>query len=160
MSEYLNMGCYPRRNNEGIAQDIEKISNLFTIIPARSEQTAVALPGGEQQLLAFRRALTVRAKMLFLDEPSKALSPILIGQISNLIKKINQTDTTNIPVEQHASLRLKTAGQGYVVETGRAVFHAKTERLPSDTRVKTAYLNWPIDTLANDHPETLGQISD
>jgi len=138
--ENLDMGRYLRRDKEGVAQDLKGVFDLFPVLAERSEQLAGTLSGGEQQMLAIGRALMARPKLLLLDEPSMGLSPILVVQIFDLIKRINQTGTTILLVEQNASLALKTSDRGYVLETGRVVLEGPTQELTANAKVREAYL--------------------
>jgi branched-chain amino acid transport system ATP-binding protein len=97
---------------------------------------------------------------LFLDEPSVGLSPILVGQIFKLLKKISRAETTILLVEQHAAIALKKPARGYVLQTAPVLLHGKTGRLVSNAKVRQAYLGRPIDTPANDRPKTFRQIGD
>ena len=138
--ENLEMGRYLRRDKEGVARDLEWVLDLFPVLAQRSEQLAGTLSGGEQQMLAIGRALMAKPKLMLLDEPSMGLSPILVAQIFDLIKKINQAGTTILLVEQNAALALKTADRGYVLETGRVVLEGPTRELASNAKVREAYL--------------------
>ncbi len=138
--ENLEMGRYLRRDKEGVVRDLKWVLDLFPVLAQRSGQLAGTLSGGEQQMLAIGRALMAKPKLLLLDEPSMGLSPILVAQIFDLIKKINQAGTTILLVEQNAALALKTADRGYVLETGQVVLEGPTRELASNAKVREAYL--------------------
>ena len=104
MSVYENllMGAYLRKDKDGIKADLQDIYQRFPILEKRSSQDASTLSGGEQQMLAMGRALMARPKILLLDEPSMGLAPILVKEIFNIIKDINEKGTTVLLVEQNA----------------------------------------------------------
>ena len=92
-------------------------------------QWAGTLSGGEQQMLAIGRAMMSRPKLLFMDEPSLGLSPILVKEIFEIIKTINQEGVTILLVEQNANMALQTAQYGYVMETGNIALHDTAKNL-------------------------------
>jgi branched-chain amino acid transport system ATP-binding protein len=124
--------------------DMEKQLNLvyqhFPILKERKNQSAGSLSGGEQQMLAIGRSLMADPRLLLLDEPSMGLSPILVKEIFEIIKNIHKQGTSMLLVEQNATLALKFAKRGYVLETGKVVIHDSCEALKKDERVKKAYL--------------------
>ena len=114
---------------------------MFPILAERKNQQGGTLSGGEQQMLAISRAIMSKPKLLLLDEPSLGLAPIIIKQIFNIIKKINQElKTTIFLVEQNANLALKVADRGYVMETGTITMSDTGETLLANEEVKKAYL--------------------
>ena len=123
MSVYENllMGAYLRKDKDGIKADLQDIYQRFPILEKRSSQDASTLSGGEQQMLAMGRALMARPKILLLDEPSMGLAPILVKEIFNIIKDINEKGTTVLLVEQNAKMALSIADRAYVMETGNIV---------------------------------------
>ncbi|MBI5585142.1 MAG: ABC transporter ATP-binding protein [Deltaproteobacteria bacterium] len=138
--ENLLLGAYLRPNRRDITQDLEKVFEHFPVLKERQRQWAGTLSGGEQQMLAIARALMGRPKLLMLDEPSLALSPILIREIGRVVVEINRAGTSILLVEQNARLAFSLARRGYVLETGRIVESGSTMELMSDDRVKRAYL--------------------
>ncbi|MEU3456079.1 ABC transporter ATP-binding protein [Micromonospora sp. NPDC006766] len=138
--ENLDMGAYTRRDRAGIAQDLDRVMELFPRLAERRKQTGGTLSGGEQQMLAVGRALMSRPKLLLLDEPSMGLAPMLIQQIFNIIVEINQQGTTVLLVEQNAQQALARAHRAYVLETGRIVKSGTGAELLHDSAVKEAYL--------------------
>jgi branched-chain amino acid transport system ATP-binding protein len=138
--ENLDMGAYTRRDNAGIAADLERVYGLFPRLKERAKQASGTLSGGEQQMLAVGRALMSRPKLLLLDEPSMGLAPMIIQQIFDIITEINQQGTTVLLVEQNAQQALSRAHRGYVLETGRIVKEGTGESLLTDPAVKEAYL--------------------
>ena len=138
--ENLELGAYLRRDRVGIKQDLEMVYDRFPRLADRRKQTAGTLSGGEQQMLAMGRALMSRPKILFLDEPSMGLAPLLVQEIFDIIKSINQTGTTILLVEQNASMALQIANRAYVMETGSIVLSGTGEELSQSDDIKKAYL--------------------
>ena len=141
VQENLDMGAFLRRDKEGIQKDMEHAFELFPILRERKNQAGGTLSGGEQQMLAISRALMARPKLLLLDEPSLGLAPLIIRQIFDIIKKINEeSGTTIFLVEQNANLALKAAHRGYVMENGHVTLSDTGEALLANEDVKKAYL--------------------
>ncbi len=141
IAENLDMGAFLRNDADGIKKDIDYVYSLFPILAERKNQAGGTLSGGEQQMLAISRALMSRPKVLLLDEPSLGLAPIIVKQIFDIIKKINQEHKTTIfIVEQNANLALKTAHRGYVMENGVITMTDTGENLLANDDVKKAYL--------------------
>ncbi|MFJ6196448.1 ABC transporter ATP-binding protein [Micromonospora sp. NPDC092111] len=138
--ENLDMGAYTRRDKAGIAQDLNRVLELFPRLAERRKQPGGTLSGGEQQMLAVGRALMSRPKLLLLDEPSMGLAPMLIQQIFTIITEINEQGTTILLVEQNAQQALARAHRAYVLETGRIVKSGTGADLLHDPSVKEAYL--------------------
>ncbi|MCS7087953.1 MAG: ABC transporter ATP-binding protein [Thermoflexales bacterium] len=138
--ENLEMGAYQRKDKAGILQDMERVFALFPRLKERLNQKGGTLSGGEQQMLAIGRALMGRPRVLLLDEPSMGLAPVLVEQIFDIIREINQQGTTILLVEQNARLALSIAHRGYVLETGRIVLTGTGQELANNPQVKAAYL--------------------
>lgn len=142
MSVYENllMGAYLRKDKDGIKADLQDIYQRFPILEKRSSQDASTLSGGEQQMLAMGRALMARSKILLLDEPSMGLAPILVKEIFNIIKDINEKGTTVLLVEQNAKMALSIADRAYVMETGNIVMTGTGAELVNSPEIQKAYL--------------------
>ena len=142
MSVYENllMGAYLRKDKDGIKADLQDIHQRFPILEKRSSQDASTLSGGEQQMLAMGRALMARPKILLLDEPSMGLAPILVKEIFNIIKDINEKGTTVLLVEQNAKMALSIADRAYVMETGNIVMTGTGAELVNSPEIQKAYL--------------------
>ncbi len=138
--ENLEMGAYLRKDKDGIAEDLQRVYEWFPILADRKKQLAGTLSGGEQQMLAIGRALMSRPKILFLDEPSMGLAPLLVEEIFNIIKDINKAGTTILLVEQNANLALQIADRAYVLETGSIVLSGTGKELLQSDDIKKAYL--------------------
>jgi len=138
--ENLLMGAYIRNDSEEIKADRDLVFDLFPRLEERQHQVASTLSGGEQQMLAIGRGLMSRPKLLLLDEPSMGLAPLLVKEIFNIVKAINQQGTTILLVEQNANMALSIADYGYVLETGRTVLHGPAQELAANEEVKAAYL--------------------
>ena len=138
--ENLKLATWQRKDKEQIAQDFERIFTLFPRLRERGKQLGGMLSGGEQQMLAFGRALMTDAQMLLMDEPSMGLSPVLVRDIFQTIAEINNAGKTILLVEQNANMSLHIASRGYVLETGRIVLSGTGKELMGNPRVKEAYL--------------------
>jgi branched-chain amino acid transport system ATP-binding protein len=138
--ENLELGAYLRKDKQGISKDLKMVYDLFPILSDRKKQAAGTLSGGEQQMLAIGRALMSRPKILFLDEPSMGLAPLLVQEIFRIIRDINSSGTTILLVEQNARMALQVASHAYVLETGSIVLSGTGAELMQSEEVKKAYL--------------------
>ncbi|MCL1803089.1 MAG: ABC transporter ATP-binding protein [Eubacteriaceae bacterium] len=138
--ENLELGAYLRKDTKAVKSDIQDVFARFPILGKRQKQPAGTLSGGEQQMLAIGRALMLKPKILLLDEPSMGLAPILVNEIFDIIKNINEQGTTVLLVEQNASKALAIADIGYVLETGTIVLSGTGAELAASDDVKKAYL--------------------
>lgn len=139
VQENLEMGAYTRKTSE-IAPALENVFQRFPRLCERRKQIGGTLSGGEQQMLAMGRALMSKPKLLMLDEPSMGLAPILVEQIFDIIKELNDAGTTILLVEQNAQMALSIADRGYVLETGKIVLSESASELLENDDVKKAYL--------------------
>ena len=140
ITENLQMGAYLRNDNAAIADDIEKMFNLFPRLRERKDQRAGTMSGGEQQMLAMARALMSRPKVLLLDEPSMGLSPIMVDKIFEVVKDVYAQGMTVVLVEQNASRALAMADRGYVMDSGLITMTGPGHDLLADPKVRAAYL--------------------
>jgi branched-chain amino acid transport system ATP-binding protein len=141
VQENLDLGAFLRNDHAAIKSDLEYVYNLFPILSQRKHQSGGNLSGGEQQMLAISRALMARPRLLLLDEPSMGLAPLIIKQIFDIIKMINQEQNTTIfLVEQNANQALQIADRGYVIENGCITLTDKAEALTKNPEVQKAYL--------------------
>lgn len=141
VQENLAIGAYTRSDASERREDMGAVYGYFPALLKRANQPAISLSGGEQQMLALGRAIMARPKLILLDEPSLGLSPLLLRQIFEIIKRINQEHGTSILlVEQNAATALNVADYGYVLEMGRIVLGDTTARLREQDDVKEFYL--------------------
>ena len=140
VKENLLMGAYIRRDRGAIRKDFEQIYAYFPVLKEREAQWAGTLSGGEQQMLAIGRALMNSPKLLFLDEPSLGLSPILVRDIFKIIKTINQEGVTILLVEQNARMALAISDIGLILENGRFVMKGEAKELMEDKDVQEFYM--------------------
>ena len=138
--ENLRIGAYLRKDEDGILKDIQRIYELFPRLEERNWQMAGTLSGGEQQMLALGRALMCRPKLIMMDEPSLGLAPLVIKEIFNIIRRINESGTTVLLVEQNANMALKVAHHAYVLETGNIKMEGSGKELLENEEIKEAYL--------------------
>jgi len=138
--ENLFLGAYTRKDRTGIKEDFERIYYYFSPLKERDNQWAGTLSGGEQQMLAIGRALMGRPNLLFLDEPSLGLSPILVNEIFKIIKTINDEGVTILLVEQNARMALAISDIGLILENGRFVMKGSSRDLMEDKDVKEFYM--------------------
>lgn len=138
--ENLLMGAYTQSDQRKIKADAEEVYEWFPRLGERKNQIAGTLSGGEQQMLAMGRAMMCHPKLLMLDEPSMGLSPLLVDQVFQIIKKFHSIGTTVLLVEQNAGKSLEISDRGYVLENGRIVLSGTGAELMQSEEVKKAYL--------------------
>ena len=139
VEENLEMGAYTRDKSE-LEGDLEMVYKQFPRLLERRRQIAGTLSGGEQQMLAIGRALMSHPKLLMLDEPSMGLAPILVEQIFDIIRQLNEAGTTILLVEQNAQMALSVAHRAYVMETGKITLSGTGKELAESDQVRKAYL--------------------
>ena len=138
--ENLKIGAYLRKDKAETEKDLEWVYSLFPRLKERSWQSAGTLSGGEQQMLAVGRALMSKPKLLMLDEPSLGLAPIVVREIFDIIRTVNQQGITVLLNEQNANMALKVADYAYVLETGNITMSGTGAELLANEKVKEAYL--------------------
>lgn len=141
VDENLVSGAYTRSDRAGIAEDVERMRTHFPRLAERRKQEAGTLSGGEQQMLAFARALMSRPRLICMDEPTMGLSPKLVDQVLDEIARINtELGVAVLLVEQQAELALSIASRGYVLATGEIVLQGDADTLLDDPQIQEAYL--------------------
>lgn len=137
----IKLGAYTRKDKDEIEQTLNYVYERFPRLKERKNQIAGTLSGGEQQMLAMGRALMSKPDFILMDEPSMGLSPLLVSEIFDIIKAINENGTTVLLVEQNAKKALSIADRAYVLETGSIVLSGDAKDLMNDESVKKAYLS-------------------
>jgi branched-chain amino acid transport system ATP-binding protein len=141
VAENLKLGAAARKDGAGVAEDRERLLNLFPILRERIGQQAGTLSGGEQQMLALARAMMARPKLLMLDEPSLGIAPIVVQSIFSTLADLKRLGTTMLLVEQNMSLALDLADRAYVLRTGEVSLSGEARALKADVEgVASAYL--------------------
>jgi branched-chain amino acid transport system ATP-binding protein len=138
--ENMEMGAYLRTDNAQVERDIERMLEVFPRLKERLHKPGVTLSGGEQQMLAMARALLSNPGILLMDEPSMGLSPLLVDQQFELIRKVKEEGTTVFVVEQNANMALSSADRGYVLQTGSIALADTAQNLLSNEMMQKAYL--------------------
>jgi branched-chain amino acid transport system ATP-binding protein len=143
VEENLRMGAYTRRDRDQVEAGYERIYDYFPRLRERRRQQAGTLSGGEQQMLAVSRALMLKPRLLLLDEPSFGLAPLIVQELFEIFRAINQADGISmLLVEQNAALALRLADHAYLLETGRVVISGTAESIRNDESVRRSYLGY------------------
>lgn len=140
VEENLILATYNRKDHAKVKEDMEEVYKQFPRLSERKKQASGNLSGGEQQMLAIGRAIMTGADTLLLDEPSMGLAPLIVKEIFDVIKRLNQTGKTVLLVEQNAMTALSIAHRAYILENGAVLKSGKASDLISDPEVKAAYL--------------------
>ena len=143
VEENLRVGAHVRRDRSEVGADFERMYAHFPRLKERRRQQAGTLSGGEQQMLAVSRALMLRPRLLLLDEPSFGLAPLIVQQLFEILRAINQSDKIGmLLVEQNAAMALALADNAYLLETGRVVMSGSAETIRNDESVRRSYLGY------------------
>ena len=145
VEENLRAGGFVCRDRAALQAGLDRAYTLFPRLVERRKQLAGYLSGGEQQMVAIGRALMSSPRILLLDEPSLGLAPKIVGQIRELIVRINSEGTAVLLVEQNATMALAIAHTGYVVEHGKVVRDGTAADLSRDKDVQEFYLGGGTD---------------
>ena len=139
--ENLHLATFARKNKERIQNDLDRMFGIFPRLKERESQKSGTLSGGEQQMLAIARAFMSGRRVMLLDEPSMGLAPLLMMNVFEALKEINQQEGTAILlVEQNARLALQFSNRGYVLENGNLVLEGMSRDLLNNPEVQKAYL--------------------
>jgi len=141
--ENLRLGAYTRKDRPAVEADLERVYGYFPRLRERRRQQAGTLSGGEQQMLAISRALMLSPKLMLLDEPSFGLAPLLVRELFDILRTINQREQVSmLLVEQNAAMALELADSAYLLETGRVVLAGSSSDLKQNDSVRRAYLGY------------------
>jgi branched-chain amino acid transport system ATP-binding protein len=141
--ENLQLGAYTRGTSSDVKDDIERVYNYFPRLKERRNQQAGTLSGGEQQMLAVGRALMLRPRLMLLDEPSFGLAPLIVEDLFNILRTINESEKVSmLLVEQNATLALNLADHAYLLETGNVVISGTADEIAADEGVRKSYLGY------------------
>jgi branched-chain amino acid transport system ATP-binding protein len=138
--ENLEMGAYLERDRTEIRRTMQGVFETFPILEERKEQLAATLSGGERQMLAIGRALMVKPTVLFLDEPTAALAPMMVAELFRRILRIRETGVSILLVEQHARKALEIADRGHVLVAGRSVLEGTADEILVNEDLKRVFL--------------------
>jgi len=140
VEDNLRAGAYLVRARANMRAPLHEVYRRFPRLAERRRQLAGTLSGGEQQMLAFGRAMMSRPLLIMLDEPSLGLAPLMVEEVMRSIRLFRESGVTVLLIEQNANLALRLADRGYVMETGRIVMADAAARLLADPHVQASYL--------------------
>ncbi len=138
--ENLMMGAYAQKDKKRTDENYERALELFPILKERLKQAGGTLSGGEQQMLAFGRALMADPQILMLDEPSLGLAPLVVEKIADNIEIIAKTGIPILLVEQNANIALEISDRAYIIETGKIELTGESNKLAGDRQIQKSYL--------------------
>ena len=138
--ENLRVGVGNRKDTEGIKRDYERVFAMFPRLKEREKQYGGLLSGGEQQMLAIARGIMANPKLMMFDEPSLGLAPVIVTQMFEIIKEINDEGCSILLVEQNANKALQISDHAYIMQTGEVVRYGTGAELLADDTLSAAYL--------------------
>ena len=138
--ENLQMGAYLGRARKTLVDSLDWVYGLFPILKTRQSQLAGTLSGGEQQMVAIGRGLMSLPRLLILDEPSLGLAPMLVAEVFQVIRKINQEGVAILLVEQNAHQSLKISSRAYLLENGSIAMEGRASELLATDYIRESYL--------------------
>ncbi len=136
----LRVGAYLQKDKQELNRSFHEVYQHFPLLKERQDQLAKTLSGGEQQMVAMGRALMAKPKIILMDEPSLGLDPKMVTEIAKIIESFKDAGFSVVLVEQNASLALRLADKGYVLETGKVALEGESRELIGNEYVKKAYL--------------------
>jgi branched-chain amino acid transport system ATP-binding protein len=152
VEENLTMGAFLLNKANGLKSGLEQAYTYFPKLARLGKRKAGYLSGGEQQMLVIARGLMARPRIMLLDEPSLGLAPLVVGEIFEIIKKINlEQKTTFLIAEQNAFAVLPIADYGYILQTGKVALEGTAEILRTHQDVKKSYLGSVDQGLQNNY---------
>jgi branched-chain amino acid transport system ATP-binding protein len=141
--ENLRLGAYVRKDRAEVEMDLERVYGYFPRLKERRAQQAGTLSGGEQQMLAVSRALMLRPRLMLLDEPSFGLAPLVVRELFEILRTVNQAERVSmLVVEQNAAMALELADHAYLIETGRIVLSGTADSIKRNDAVRRSYLGY------------------
>jgi branched-chain amino acid transport system ATP-binding protein len=132
--------CLPAKKNRPRLWDMEKIYSYFPILERRVYQKGSQLSGGEQQMLAIARVLTMEVRLILMDEPTEGLAPVLVREISEILKEIKKSGITVLLVEQNTRFAVGVADRHHILYEGKIAYQAANEKFQADKEIQTKYL--------------------
>jgi len=140
VEDNLRAGAYLVRERAKVRETLAQVLQRFPRLAERRKQFAGTLSGGEQQMLAFGRAMMTSPRFLMLDEPSLGLAPLMVAEVMRAIRMFRDSGVTVLLIEQNANLALRLADRAYVMETGRIAMAGSAVQLLADEHVRRSYL--------------------
>ena len=140
VTENLLMGAYHRSDRNRLDGEFDRLFAMFPRLAERRTQKAGSMSGGEQQMLAIARGLIAQPRCLLLDEPTLGLAPIIVEEISRIIRKLAADGMTILLAEQNAAMALAVADRAYVLDNGRVTLEGTGAELAGDEAVRRNYL--------------------
>ena len=140
VAENLRVGVGTRKDTEGIKRDYERVYAMFPRLKEREKQYGGLLSGGEQQMLAIARGIMANPKLMMFDEPSLGLAPVIVSQMFEIIKEINNDGCSILLIEQNANKALQISDHAYIMQTGLVVRYGTGAELLADDTLSAAYL--------------------
>jgi branched-chain amino acid transport system ATP-binding protein len=140
VADNLEMGAYSRSDGATISRDFDWVYGLFPVLADKSKHRAGLLSGGQQQMLAIGRALMSRPRLLLLDEPTLGLAPLIVKQIFDILRTLNESGMTILLIEQNANQALKLSEYAYILENGQIVLEGPSSNLMANPTVQSSYL--------------------
>jgi ABC-type branched-subunit amino acid transport system ATPase component len=140
VAENLDMGAYLREDADGVARARAKVEELFPLLRERAQERVGRMSGGQRQMVAIGRALMMEPRILLMDEPSAGLAPNLQDMVFDQARRIADSGTPILLVEQNAKKALRKSDRGYVLDQGRNRYEGRGEDLLNDPNVGRLYL--------------------